>query len=458
MTVDNIVPVILAAGKGTRMHSDKPKVLQAVLRRPMLAYVYDALDAVFGAAPLTVVGFGADQVRDAFPDRTGGFVLQEEQLGTGHALQMAWDAAVKSGCEYCAVINGDTPLVTPESLGNLAAAAGDFDIAFMTITPNDPASFGRVVRNEDGKVMSIVEAKDYDFSIHGPVTGEVNAGIYLFRLDTVAPLLDQLRNDNMGGEYYITDIIGLGVGGGLKVQGVQCGNDTNLMGINSPLELVHAEQTLRRAIVNTLLEGGVLIHNPETVIIGPDVKVEPGAEIYGHCEIYGKSLVEKGCVLGSYTTVIDSVFRSGATLREYSHIEQADIGPDCIVGPFARLRPGAKLHRQARVGNFVEVKKAVLGEGAKANHLTYLGDAEIGGGCNIGAGTITCNYDGKNKFVTSIGEGAFIGSNTAIVAPCTIGRDALIGAGSTITKDVPDGETAIARGKQTNLRRRLKKS
>lgn len=291
MTVSNIVPVILAAGKGTRMHSDKPKVLQAVLRRPMLAYVYDALDATFSTPPVTVVGFGEDQVRKAFPSREKGFVLQEDQLGTGHALQMAWGAAEQTGCEYCAVINGDTPLVTPKALGDLAATAGDFDVAFMTITPNDPAAFGRVVRDENGKVSAIVEAKDYDYAVHGPVTGEVNAGIYLFRLESVAPLLNQLQNDNKGGEYYVTDLIGLAVSGGLKVQGVQCGNDTNLMGINSPLELVQAEQTLRRTIVNDLLAKGVLIHNPDTVIIGPDVEVEPGAEIYGHCELYGTSRV-----------------------------------------------------------------------------------------------------------------------------------------------------------------------
>jgi bifunctional UDP-N-acetylglucosamine pyrophosphorylase/glucosamine-1-phosphate N-acetyltransferase len=458
MPVDNIVPVILAAGKGTRMHSDKPKVLQNVLRRPMLAYVYDALDKTFAAPAVTVVGFGADQVRAAFPERAELFALQEEQLGTGHALQVAWDAARKCGAEYCAVINGDTPLVTPDSMRMLAEAAGRSDVAFMTIAPNDPASFGRVVRDENSEISAIVEAKDYDISVHGPVTGEVNAGIYLFRFDAVEPLLQKLSNDNMGGEYYITDLIGFAVNEGLRVKGVQCGNDTNLMGINSPLELVKAEQQLRRSIVENLLGSGVLIHNPDTVIIGPDVDVQPGAEIFGHCEIYGKSVVEKGCVMGSYTMVRDSNFRSGAELREFSHIEKAEVGPGCVVGPYARLRPGARLEKDAKVGNFVEVKKAVLGEGAKASHLSYIGDAEVGAHCNIGAGTITCNYDGKNKHKTVIDEGAFIGSNTAIVAPCTIGRGALVGAGSTVTKDVPEDQTAVARAKQVNIPRRSNRS
>lgn len=458
MPVDNIVPVILAAGKGTRMHSEKPKVLHNVLRRPMLAYVYDALDTTFSVPAVTVVGFGAEQVRNEFPNRAERFVLQEEQLGTGHALQVAWEAARNSGAEYCAVINGDTPLVTPESLQMLAEAAGRSDVAFMTIAPNDPASFGRVVRDENSQVSAIVEAKDYDISVHGPVTGEVNAGIYLFRLDVVEPLLKKLGNDNMGGEYYITDIIGFAVNEGLRVKGVQCGNDTNLMGINSPLELVKAEQQLRRSIVENLLAAGVLIHNPDTVIISPDAEVQPGAEIFGHCEIYGRSLVEKGCVMGSYTMVTDSVFRSGAELREFSHVEQAEVGPDCVVGPYARLRPGARMERGAKVGNFVEVKKAVLGEGAKASHLSYIGDAEVGARSNIGAGTITCNYDGRNKHKTVIDEEAFIGSNTAIVAPCTIGRGALVGAGSTVTKDVPDEQTAVARAKQVNIPRRSNRS
>jgi bifunctional UDP-N-acetylglucosamine pyrophosphorylase/glucosamine-1-phosphate N-acetyltransferase len=356
------------------------------------------------------------------------------------------------------VINGDTPLISPQAIELLAAQAGCCDLAFMTITPRDPAGFGRVVRDNERRIAAIVEAKDYDMAVHGAQTGEVNAGIYLLRLSSMESLLGELRNENKSGEYYITDLVGLAVARGMSVQSVQCGDDVSLMGINSPRELVRAENTLRRRIVEEHLDRGVLIHNPDTVIVGPCVRLEPGAELFGHCEIYGESFVAAGARLGSYTHITDSSFASGCVVREFCHIEGAEVGPEAVVGPYARLRPRAVLKAGAKVGNFVEVKKAVLGEGAKASHLTYIGDAQVGAGANIGAGTITCNYDGKNKFVTTIGEGAFIGSNTALVAPVTVGRDALVGAGSTITKDVPEGGAAIARGKQVNITRRLKKS
>ncbi|WP_147819814.1 bifunctional UDP-N-acetylglucosamine diphosphorylase/glucosamine-1-phosphate N-acetyltransferase GlmU [Salidesulfovibrio onnuriiensis] len=455
---NTISALILAAGKGTRMYSSRPKVLQTLLGEPMLLYVYKALEPVFGERIHTVVGFGADQVEAAFPQRRDNFVVQAEQLGTGHALQVAWDKVAGSGAEYCMVINGDTPLVTTEAVEKLISRAGRADLAFMSINPPDPAAFGRVVRDKDSLVKAIVEAKDYDLSVHGPVTGEVNAGIYLLRLDAVGPLLDGLRAENKSGEYYITDLVGLAVERGLKVEGVSCGADVNLMGINSPRELISAEQTLRRRIVDDFIDRGVMIHNPDTVIIGPDVSIEPGAEIFGHVEIYGRSEVKAGALLGSYTYIIDSTFAPGCEVRQFCHVEGAEVGPDCQVGPYARLRPGAVLRERSRVGNFVEMKKSELGAGSKASHLTYLGDAEVGPGANVGAGTITCNYDGKNKFRTIIGEGAFIGSNTALVAPVTVGRDALVAAGSTITKDIPDEWTAIARGKQTNLNRKMKKS
>jgi bifunctional UDP-N-acetylglucosamine pyrophosphorylase/glucosamine-1-phosphate N-acetyltransferase len=328
----------------------------------------------------------------------------------------------------------------------------------MTITPRDTGAFGRVVRDAERRIRAIVEAKDYDFSLHGPVTGEVNAGIYLLKVETIGPLLEKLENTNNSGEYYITDLVGLAVEKGLSVDGVQAGNDVSLMGINSPRELIDAETTLRARIVDELIDSGVLVHNPGTVIVGPRAEIEPGAEIFGHCEIYGASKVAAGARLGSYNHITDATFAPGCVVREFNHIEGAEVGEGVTVGPYSRLRPGAKLEKDARIGNFVEMKKATLGEGAKASHLTYLGDAVVGAGANIGAGTITCNYDGKNKFTTRIGAGAFIGSNTALVAPVSVGDNALIGAGSTITKDVPDNQTGIARGKQVNLRRSLKKN
>jgi bifunctional UDP-N-acetylglucosamine pyrophosphorylase/glucosamine-1-phosphate N-acetyltransferase len=450
--------LVLAAGKGTRMRSPKAKVLQTLLNEPMLFYVYEALSPIVRDNVLTVVGHDADNVAKAFPAMADRFVMQAEQLGTGHALQVAWKAVEKSGATHCLVINGDTPLVTVEALDRLLAAQGCCDLAFMTITPRDTAAFGRVVRDTERRIRAIVEAKDYDFSQHGPVTGEVNAGIYLLKIATIGPLLEKLENANKSGEYYITDLVELAVNQGLSVDGVQAGNDISLMGINSPRELITAESTLRARIVDELINEGVLIHNPGTVIIGPRVVVEPGAEIFGHCELYGASKVAAGARLGSYNHITDATFAPGCVVREFNHIEGAEVGEGVTVGPYSRLRPGAKLEKDARIGNFVEMKKATLGEGAKASHLTYLGDTVVGAGANIGAGTITCNYDGKNKFTTRIGAGAFIGSNTALVAPVSVGDNALIGAGSTITKDVPDNQTGIARGKQVNLKRSLKKN
>ncbi|BCS89346.1 bifunctional UDP-N-acetylglucosamine diphosphorylase/glucosamine-1-phosphate N-acetyltransferase GlmU [Pseudodesulfovibrio sediminis] len=452
-----ITALVLAAGKGTRMHSQKAKVLQTIMNEPMLHYVYAALTPIMKERILTVIGHDADGVKTAFPDMCDRFVMQEQQLGTGHALQVAWDAVEKTGATHCLVINGDTPLVTVEALDRLLKAENCCDLAFMTITPRETGEFGRVVRGEGRKITAIVEAKDFDMAVHGPVTGEVNAGIYLLKINTIGPLLSRLRNDNKSGEYYITDLVELAVEEGLSVDGVQCGNDISLMGINSPRELITAETALRRQVVDDLIDSGVLIHNPDTVIIGPRVKVEPGAEIFGHCEIYGDSFVATGARMGSYSYITDSTFATGCDVRQFNHIEGAEVGEGCWVGPYARLRPGAKLEKDARVGNFVEMKKATLGECAKAGHLTYLGDTIVGGGANIGAGTITCNYDGKNKFQTEIGEGAFIGSNTALVAPVTVGKNALVGAGSTITKDVPENQAGIARGKQINIKRRLKK-
>ncbi len=453
-----ITALVLAAGKGTRMYSSRPKVLQTILNEPMLHYVYAALNPSFNGRTLTVIGHGADEVEAAFPEMKGTFVEQTEQLGTGHALQVAWDAVKDTDATHCLVINGDTPLVTVEALDRLAGMAGSCDLAFMTITPRDAGTFGRVVRNSARMITAIVEAKDYDRNVHGPVTGEVNAGVYLLKVKSMEALLGELKNENNSGEYYITDLIELAVKKSMTVDGVQCGDDLSLMGINSPRELITAENLLRRQIVESLIDNGVLIHNPDTVVIGPKVKIEPGAEIFGHCEIYGNSSVAAGARMGSYNYITDATFASGCDVRQFCHIKGAEVGPNAWVGPYARLRPGAVLKKGARVGNFVEMKKAVLGEGAKASHLTYLGDAEVGAGANIGAGTITCNYDGKNKFITVIGEGAFIGSNTALVAPVTVGKDALVGAGSTITKDVPAGGAAIARGKQVTIKRRLKKS
>jgi bifunctional UDP-N-acetylglucosamine pyrophosphorylase/glucosamine-1-phosphate N-acetyltransferase len=453
MTRSRIVALVLAAGKGTRMHSDRPKVLHELLGEPMLAFVYEALDPLCPGAVLTVTGFGADQVEKAFPERAKDFVLQAEQLGTGHALRCAWERVSASGKEFCLVVNGDTPLLHTEALKRFLDQAQGADLAFATITPEHPGSFGRVVRDKSGEVAAIVEAKDLDPALHGDPR-EVNAGVYVLRLAAIGPLLAKLTNANQSGEYYITDLIALAKAAGLSVRGVECGNDTNLMGVNSPLELTEAEEHLRARTARMWLARGVMIHRPGQAVIGPRVHLEPGSCLHGPCELYGTTRLARGAVVESHCVLLNAEIAENARVRSFSHLEQARVGGSCVVGPYARLRPGAVLLEKAKVGNFVEVKKSVLGKGAKASHLTYLGDAEIGPDVNVGAGTITCNFDGLNKFKTIIKAGAFIGSNTALVAPVTVGENALVGAGSVITKDVPDGELAVARGRQVNLARK----
>lgn len=450
----HIGAVILAAGKGTRMYSDKPKVLQTLLGEPMLSYVLGTVTGLFGTSVWTVIGHGADMVSAAFPE--GRFVRQTEQRGTGHAVMQAMPALREAGCTHALVVNGDTPLVSAETLRAFTAAAADADVAFATLRLDDPAAYGRVTRDAAGAVTAIVEAKDYDAAALGQPSGEVNAGIYLLKMSVLETLLPRLTCQNKSGEYYLTDVIGLAVAEGMKVSGVDCGCDPCLFGINSPAELAASEERLRADIVHRLLAAGVMIHMPAGVVIGPRARVEAGAEVFGPCEIYGASVVERGAQVQSHCVLRDAQVAAGAEIRPFCHVEKAVIGAGALVGPYARLRPGAVLEEDSHVGNFVELKKTRLGRGAKANHLTYLGDADIGAGTNIGAGTITCNYDGVHKFTTRIGEHAFIGSNTALVAPVTVGNGALVGAGSVITRDVPEGQLGIGRARQSNVPRRTK--
>ena len=457
MPHQNTIAVILAAGKGTRMHSDKPKVLQTLLGETMLGLVAHAAQAV-AAQVLVVVGHGEDQIRKAHPDLADGFVIQEEQLGTGHALQVAWERVRASGASHCLVLNGDTPLVTAEVLEDLMNTAQEgADLAFITTVLPEAGAFGRVLRGPDGEVTGIVEAKDFDPARHGPDTGEVNTGLFCLSVATVENILFSLTNANRAGELYITDLVGLCVESGLDVHALTREDASELMGINSPLELAQAEERLRAGITDRLLSSGAILHQGASIVVGPNAVVEPGAELTGPCRILGVSKVARGARVGAFCQLTDAVIEAGATVREFSHLESARLETGAIAGPYARLRPGALLMENAHVGNFVEMKKAVLGPGAKASHLTYLGDAAVGAGANIGAGTITCNYDGQNKHKTEIGAGAFIDSNTALVAPVRVGENTVVGAGSVITKDVPDGALAIARARQSNLPGRGKK-
>lgn len=449
----SICALILAAGKGTRMHSRKPKVLHTILGEPLLGHVAAALRPLFGENVWAVIGHEAQMVRDTFAGRSLRFVEQTEQLGTGHALMVALPELRAAGMKRVLVVNGDTPLITAEGMEQLLREAEGAALSVATLQLAEPGAYGRIVRR-DGNLAAIVEAKDFDEALHGIPTGEINAGIYVLDLDVAERLLPRLNNENKSGEYYITDLVGLAVGDGLPVRGVCCGDDPNLLGINNPVELARSEELRRAAIVGHCLASGVVIHAPDSVRIGPDVVVEPGAELYGPCELYGKTHIAAGALVESNCRIEDSRVGAWTIVHSFSCLDHAEVGEDCLVGPFARLRPGAVMENGSHVGNFVEMKKARLGEGAKANHLTYLGDAEIGARTNIGAGTITCNYDGVHKFKTTIGEHAFIGSNTSLVAPVTIGSEAVVGAGSVITKEVPEGTLSVARGKQKNFPRR----
>ena len=447
--------LVLAAGKGVRMHSDKPKVLQRLLGEPLIRFVVDALRPLFAKDLWLVLGHQAAMVRACLAEDDLNFVEQTQQLGTGHALMTALPALLEAGCTHALVINGDTPLVSRGLLESFVQQARGADLAFASIRLDEPGAYGSVLR-QNGKLRAIVEAKDYSEALHGPLSGEVNAGLYYLRLALAQELGPSLSCDNKSGEYYITELVALALDAGYEVRGIECGREPTLLGINSPVELAWSEEFLRARRVNELLQAGVLVHAPETVRVGPYAQIAPGAELTGPCEIYGASRVERGASIESHCVLRNAIIESGAQLRSFCHIEDAQVGEKCTVGPFARLRPGALLEEAAHVGNFVEIKKARLRRGAKANHLTYIGDADVGERSNIGAGTITCNYDGTNKHKTVIGAGAFIGSNTALVAPVRVGEGCLVGAGSVITSDVPDGEMGIARGRQRNLPRRKK--
>lgn len=456
MTSATMGALVLAAGKGTRMHSTTPKVLLKILEEPLLYYVYSSLRPVFGNNIWTIVGHGAESVKEAFSYECQKSVIQDKQLGTGHALATGWDEVSQAGMEFLLVVNGDTPQLSTATLKAFIVACTNadngkgLDLGFMTLTLPNPASFGRVVR-KDETVMAIVEAKDYDTALHEPEPREVNAGIYWLRMNAISPLLPRLSNQNKSGEYYITELVSLAVENGLLVEGIPCGTDGRLMGVNSPLELTDAEEAIRKEIICNWQKQGVFLRQKDSIRIGPDVTLAKGVDITGPCELYGKTSVGAGTVIHSHCKILDCTLGENIQVMSFSHLQESSIGNEATIGPFARLRPGANLDENAHIGNFVEVKKSTIGKGAKVNHLTYIGDTLIGEKANIGAGTITCNYDGKQKHQTTIGKNAFIGSNTALVAPVSIGEGALVGAGSVITKDVPDGHLGIERSKQRSL-------
>lgn len=443
--------VILAAGQGSRMKSSLPKVLHPVAGRPMLAHVIEAAKtalASFGPGQIHgVIGHGGGQVREALSHHQINWVEQHQQLGTGHALRQALPAL--AGADQVLVLYGDVPLISAPTLQRLAQACQGQKLALLTATLADPTGYGRIVRNQQGAILAIVEHKDATASQRA--IDEINTGIMAIPGHRIHDWLNALGNDNAQGEYYLTDIVAQAVAEGAGVVHARPDTLAEVQGVNSRQQLSVLEREYQRRCGERLMAEGVTLIDPQRLDVrgevstGQDVLIDINVVLEGLVVLGNGVVIEPGCIIRN------SRIADGAVIRAHSIIEDATVASGCEVGPFARLRPGSVLAEKARVGNFVEIKKTTIGAGSKVNHLSYIGDADLGAGVNIGAGTITCNYDGVNKHRTVVGDGAFIGTNSALVAPVTIGAQATTAAGSVITVDVAENELAVARGRQRNI-------
>src|SRR3954452_4920475 len=441
------VAVILAAGKGTRMRSALPKVPHRAAGRPLLQWVVDAARAAGCARILVVVGHGAERVREEIVGDDLGWVLQAEQRGTGHALAQAEPEI--QGEATVLVLSGDVPLVHPETLDRLAAAAEEGWGAMAVAELAEPGMLGRVIVDQAGVFQSIVEFKDA--TPEERAVRLINAGIYALPAPAVFDYLRNLKTDNAQGELYLTDAVTNGAADGHPVRLVTLLDPDEALGVNDRTELARVHRLLIGRQLVSLMKAGVTILEPERTVIEPGVRIGEDTVIHPGVSLLGRTVVGRDCVVHQGAWLRDTTVADGTIIEPYSVLDRAEVGEGCRVGPFARLRPAARLQSGARVGNFVEVKNSEIGAGAKVNHLSYVGDATVGAGANVGAGVITCNYDGVRKNPTEIGAGAFIGSNTMLVAPVTVGAGASTGAGSVVTKNVPDGALAVTRVRQKNL-------
>jgi len=429
------------------MRSDLPKVLQPLAGRPLLGHVLDCAAALAADDVCVVYGHGGETVQNTFPDTSLRWALQAEQLGTGHALQQAMPETPDDN--RVLVLFGDVPLLTPSTCQRLLDETPLGDVAVLSVDMDDPTGYGRVIR-EGNQVSCIVEEKDAGREERA--VREINTGVLVCPADKLRHWLNDLGNDNAQSEYYLTDVIAMAVNDGVTVHGIKAETWTEVMGINDKKQLAEAERALQARRVDALMKEGVGFADPARVDIrgtlhcGKDVFIDVNAVFEGDVEL------GDGVTIESNNLVRDSKLGAGTVVHSNCHIEGATTGSECEIGPFARMRPGAELANNVKIGNFVEIKKSTVADGSKVNHLTYIGDAEIGTGVNVGAGTITCNYDGVNKHKTTIGDGAFIGSGVELVAPVTVGENATIGAGSTITKNTPDDQLTIERAKQLTVR------
>jgi bifunctional UDP-N-acetylglucosamine pyrophosphorylase/glucosamine-1-phosphate N-acetyltransferase len=439
--------IILAAGQGTRMRSDRPKVLQPLAGKPLLSHVLECSKALQPDDICIVYGHGAEAVQATYAEESLRWALQAEQLGTGHAMQHAMPGTPDDN--RVLVLFGDVPLLMPQTLAVLLGETPTAEMAVLTVDVADPTGYGRIIR-EHGSVSCIVEEKDT--SAEERLVREINTGVLLCPADRLKGWLKELSNDNAQGEYYLTDVIAMAVNDQVTVHGIKAGSPVEVMGINDKKQLAEAERALQARLVEELMKAGVGFADPARVDIrgslrcGMDVFIDVNAIFEGEVEL------GDGVMIESNNLIRDSRIGAGTVVHSNCHIEASSTGNNCEIGPFARMRPGAELANNVKVGNFVEIKKSTVDDGSKVNHLTYIGDTEIGKGVNVGAGTITCNYDGANKHKTKIGDGAFIGSGVELVAPVEIGRNATIGAGSTITKPAPEDQLTLERAKQLSIK------
>jgi bifunctional UDP-N-acetylglucosamine pyrophosphorylase/glucosamine-1-phosphate N-acetyltransferase len=439
--------VILAAGQGKRMCSDLPKVLHAIAGRPLLGHVLATVRALDAGRICIVYGHGGERVREAFAaEDSVAWVKQEPQLGTGHAVQQALPLLDD---DLTLVLYGDVPLTAPGTLQALLAAAGDGRLAVLTVELDDPTGYGRIVRDAGGAVTRIAEQKDAT-SAESAIR-EINTGIMAVPGTYLRRWLANLKNHNAQGEYYLTDIVALAVAEGVAVETVQPQHVWETLGVNSKAQLAELERIAQRQTANRLLEFGVTLADPARIDVrgelacGRDVEIDVNCVFEGRVELGDGVRVGANCVLRNVTIGRDT------KIAPFSLLDDADVGSACQIGPFSRLRPGSVLAEDVHVGNFVEIKNSQIAAHSKANHLAYVGDATVGSKVNIGAGTITCNYDGANKFRTVIEDDAFIGSDTQLVAPVTVGRGATLGAGTTLTRNAPAGELTISRARQITI-------
>ena len=445
----DVAIAIMAAGKGTRLKSKHPKVLHQIGGRPLLAYVIDAAKQVAEPKDIyVIIGHDADRVRAAVASTGVNFVLQKDQRGTGHAMMVAKGALKKY--RSVLVLSGDVPLIDPNMIRALAKFHREKKAAMTVVATElgDPMGYGRVVRKapKSADVAAIVEQKA--LTAEQKQLREINTGIYAFQVPLLLKNLSRLRTDNAHREYYLTDIAGILAKQKQKVMVFSSGSGKELLGANTRLELAELDAMLRAWKARALMQEGVTIIRPDTCVIDAGVQVGPDTVIEPFVQIYGATKIGADCRIRSYSVISDSEIGDGVTVRNGCIIDKSRVAAKAVLGPYSHLRPESDIGEGAHIGNFVETKKAIVGKGSKANHLAYLGDAVIGDGANIGAGTITCNYDGVSKHATVIDDGAFIGSDSTLVAPIRIGKDAYVGAGSCITENVPADALAIGRGRQ----------